>query len=102
MWRFPLTRQNRRELAQVLGADEDYVRDYRPRYNIAPTDRHFIVTSNTNAEPRHYSSSARTSSALLGEGRVYTLVTPLWRVALILLSRGLPRCEIVRNLPGKG
>jgi len=45
MWRFPLTRQNRRELAQVLGVDEDYVRDYRPGYNIAPTDRHFIVTS---------------------------------------------------------
>ena len=43
--RFTLTRQNRRELAQLLGVDEDDPRDYRPRYNIAPTDRHFIVTS---------------------------------------------------------
>lgn len=43
--RFTLTRQNRRELAHLLGVDEDDLRDYRPRYNIAPTDRHFIVTS---------------------------------------------------------
>jgi putative SOS response-associated peptidase YedK len=43
--RFTLTRQNRRELAQLLGIDEDDLRDYRPRYNIAPTDQHFIVTS---------------------------------------------------------
>ena len=42
---FTLTRQNRRELAQLLGVDEDDLRDYRPRYNIAPTDPHFIVTS---------------------------------------------------------
>ena len=43
--RFTLTRQNRRELARLLGVDEDDLRDYRPRYNIAPTDQHFIVTS---------------------------------------------------------
>lgn len=43
--RFTLTRQNRRELARLLGVDEDELRDYRPRYNIAPTDPHFIVTS---------------------------------------------------------
>jgi putative SOS response-associated peptidase YedK len=43
--RFTLTRQNRREFAPRLGADEDDFRDYRPRYNIAPTDPHFIVTS---------------------------------------------------------
>jgi len=43
--RFTLTRQNRRELVQLLGVDEDDLRDYRPRYNIAPTDPHFIVTS---------------------------------------------------------
>src|SRR5262249_14813407 len=42
---FTLTRQNRRELARLLGVDEDDHRDYRPRYNIAPTDQHFIVTS---------------------------------------------------------
>lgn len=43
--RFTLTRQDRRELARLLGVDEDDLRDYRPRYNIAPTDQHFIVTS---------------------------------------------------------
>jgi putative SOS response-associated peptidase YedK len=43
--RFTLSRQDRRELAQLLGVDENDLRDYRPRYNIAPTDQHFIVTS---------------------------------------------------------
>jgi putative SOS response-associated peptidase YedK len=43
--RFTLTRQNRRELAQLLGVDENDLRDYRARYNIAPTDQHFVVTS---------------------------------------------------------
>ena len=43
--RFALTRQNRRELAQLLGVDENDLRDYRPRHNIAPTDQQFIVTS---------------------------------------------------------
>jgi putative SOS response-associated peptidase YedK len=43
--RFTLTRQDRRELAQMLGVDEDDLRDYGPRYNIAPTDQHFIVIS---------------------------------------------------------
>ena len=41
--RFTLTRQNRRELAQLLGVDEDDLRDYRPRYIIAPTDPHFKI-----------------------------------------------------------
>jgi putative SOS response-associated peptidase YedK len=43
--RYTLTRQDRRELARLLGVDENDLRDYRPRYNIAPTDQHFIVTS---------------------------------------------------------
>src|SRR5215469_8405918 len=43
--RFTLTRQDRREFAQLPGVDEDNLRDYRPRYNIAPTDPHLIVTS---------------------------------------------------------
>ena len=43
--RFTLSRQDRRELARLLGVDEGDLRDYRPRYNIAPTDQHFIVTS---------------------------------------------------------
>ena len=29
----------------TFGVDENDLRDYRPRYNIAPTDQHFIVTS---------------------------------------------------------
>jgi len=43
--RFTLTRQERRELAGLLGVNENDLRDYRPRYNIAPTDQHFIVSS---------------------------------------------------------
>ena len=43
--RFTLTRQTCRELARLLRVDEDDLRDYRPRYNVAPTDQHFIVTS---------------------------------------------------------
>jgi len=54
--RFTLTRQNRRELAQLLGVDEDDLRDYKPRYNIAPTDQHFIVTS------KYERRTARTAS----------------------------------------
>lgn len=54
--RFTLTRQNRRELAQLLGVDEDDLRDYRPRYNIAPSDQHFIVTS------KYERRTARTAS----------------------------------------
>ena len=46
--RFTLTRQNRRELAQLLGVDEDDLRDYRPRHNIAPTDPHFSLLQNTS------------------------------------------------------
>src|SRR5271155_796215 len=43
--RFTLTRQDRRELAEILGVNENDLRDYRPRFNIAPTDQHFIITS---------------------------------------------------------
>ncbi|MGO9607996.1 MAG: SOS response-associated peptidase [Candidatus Binataceae bacterium] len=43
--RFTLTRQDRREVAELLGVNENDLRDYRPRFNIAPTDQHFIVTS---------------------------------------------------------
>lgn len=43
--RFTLTRKDRRELAELLGVDENDLRDYRPRFNIAPTDPHFIITS---------------------------------------------------------
>jgi putative SOS response-associated peptidase YedK len=43
--RFTLTNKDFRQLAADLGAEfeDDYVAQYRPRYNIAPTDPHWIV-----------------------------------------------------------
>jgi putative SOS response-associated peptidase YedK len=33
-------------VAEMLGADQDSIpEDYDPRYNIAPTDPHFLITS---------------------------------------------------------
>ena len=44
--RFTLTIAERYVLADMLGVDPDAIpEDYRPRYNIAPTDRHFVITS---------------------------------------------------------
>ena len=43
--RFTLTRRDGRELAAELGVPDDAFSDYRPRYNIAPMQRHFIVTT---------------------------------------------------------
>jgi len=43
--RFTLTRRDGRELAAELGVSDDGFSDYRPRYNIAPMQRHFIVTT---------------------------------------------------------
>jgi len=44
--RFTLTFSERRMVAEMLGVDPYSIpEDYRPRYNIAPTDPHFIVTS---------------------------------------------------------
>lgn len=43
--RFTLTIEDQEQLAKLLGADADaYLQQhYRPRYNIAPTDEHWIV-----------------------------------------------------------
>ena len=41
--RFTLTRQEAEELAAELGVPVDSLPNYRPRYNIAPTDQHWIV-----------------------------------------------------------
>jgi putative SOS response-associated peptidase YedK len=49
--RFTLTRQDRRELAELLGVDERDLRDYRPHYNIAPLQDHFVIRS--RYETRH-------------------------------------------------
>ena len=44
--RFTLTVAERHMVAEMLGVDPESIpEDYRPRYNIAPTDPHFIVTS---------------------------------------------------------
>lgn len=41
--RFTLTRQEAHELAHELGVPVESLPNYRPRYNIAPTDQHWIV-----------------------------------------------------------
>ena len=41
--RFTLSRQDAIELAAELGVPVDSLPDYRPRYNIAPTDQHWIL-----------------------------------------------------------
>ena len=43
--RFTLSRQDRRELAGLLGVDENALRDYQPHYNIAPLQDHFVIRS---------------------------------------------------------
>jgi putative SOS response-associated peptidase YedK len=43
--RFTLTRQDRRELAALLGVDEKDLRDYQPHYDIAPLQDHFVIGS---------------------------------------------------------
>jgi putative SOS response-associated peptidase YedK len=44
--RFALTIAERRMVAEMLSVDPDSIpEDYRPRYNIAPMDPHFVVTS---------------------------------------------------------
>ena len=43
--RFTLTDENRERVAAILGFPIDQLieEDYRPRWNIAPTDPHWIV-----------------------------------------------------------
>lgn len=41
--RFTLTEEKAEQIALALGVDADSLPDYRPRYNIAPTDQHWIV-----------------------------------------------------------
>ena len=41
--RFTLTRREAESLAAELGVPVESLPDYRPRYNIAPTDAHWIV-----------------------------------------------------------
>ena len=41
--RFTLTEKDPAQLALELGVDAAVLKGYRPRYNIAPTDPHWIV-----------------------------------------------------------
>jgi putative SOS response-associated peptidase YedK len=41
--RFTITRRDGNMLAAELGVDADSFLDYRPRYNVAPTQMHYIV-----------------------------------------------------------
>jgi putative SOS response-associated peptidase YedK len=41
--RFTITRRDGNSLAAELGVPADSLVDYRPRYNVAPTQNHFIV-----------------------------------------------------------
>src|SRR6266851_1392518 len=45
--RFSLTWEEWRQVAGALGVEDevDAFADYRPRFNIAPTDQHFIITA---------------------------------------------------------
>lgn len=43
--RFTLTRQDRRELAELFGMDEKDLRDHQPHYDIAPLQDHVVIGS---------------------------------------------------------
>jgi putative SOS response-associated peptidase YedK len=43
--RFTLTRRDGREIAEMLGIDPREFSDHLPRYNVAPTQHHYIVTT---------------------------------------------------------
>ena len=43
--RFTLTRRDGREIAELIGVDLREFADHLPRYNIAPTQHHYIVTT---------------------------------------------------------
>jgi putative SOS response-associated peptidase YedK len=43
--RFTMTRRDRAELAASLGVPESELGDYAPRYNIAPTQPYFVLTT---------------------------------------------------------
>ncbi len=41
--RFTITRRSGREVAAELGVSDDAFADYRPRYNVAPMQRYFVL-----------------------------------------------------------
>jgi len=52
--RFTLTMADAEEIARLLGLEPDprFVARYRPRYNVAPTDEHWIVRASPDATHR--------------------------------------------------
>ena len=84
--RFTLTRQNRRELAQLLGVDEDDPREYRPRYSIAPSDPHFIVTSKYERRTARAASWGLVNSWATGNSRASQCINAKAEV----ISRSIP------------
>jgi putative SOS response-associated peptidase YedK len=54
--RFTLTIAEAEEIARILGLEPDpqFFARYRPRYNVAPTDEHWIVrTGRSSSDPAH-------------------------------------------------
>lgn len=49
--RFTMSRRDAEELARELGIDPESLCDYRPRYNIAPTDQHWILRVKREVQP---------------------------------------------------
>ena len=43
MWPVQTDRRDRRELAAELGVPEEFLADYQPHYNIAPTQTAFVM-----------------------------------------------------------
>jgi putative SOS response-associated peptidase YedK len=62
--RFTLTWDEWRRVVDALGIDDegDAATSYRPRFNIAPTDQHFIITSARGDDYRHASRLLRRGS----------------------------------------
>jgi putative SOS response-associated peptidase YedK len=54
--RFTLTWEEWRQVLDSLGVEDDgrAFADYRPRFNIAPTDQHFIITSEFERRKARY------------------------------------------------
>jgi putative SOS response-associated peptidase YedK len=62
--RFTLTRQDRRELAGLLGVDEKDLRDYQQHYNIARMLHHFVIGSKYETRRSHGASTGVTRHQL--------------------------------------
>ena len=80
--RFTITRRDGNSLAAELGVPADSFVDYRPRYNVAPTQPHFIVRikyENREVIPATWglikSGSKDSSTALAAVVRIVNVVS---------------------------